>query len=258
MQKVKECIFASVANVPAANEMRVRSFNDYNRLLKVYLDSLTLGGNLKRPIKDYTQICCQKTATANESFTKEKILLYIARWYPERMDFGEQIEYAFNKKTKIKSDLRLELSKYSGIAVEYIRCEHPRAYLLKNVENRRKVCILNWENTNCSENSTIIGKQWKCKNGEFILYKDCREKEKLTKEDFESGSITSVIGRQEEALVFYSPQQQIEREKQEKLEQEERKKQQQEAQNDAIERMKQSSELAAKAAQKSMEKSLTK
>jgi hypothetical protein len=103
MQKVKESICGSVANVPAANEMRVRSFNDYNRLLKVYLDSLTLGANLKRSIQDYTQICCQKTATANESFTKEKILLYIARWYPQRMDFGQQIEYAFDKKTKIKS-----------------------------------------------------------------------------------------------------------------------------------------------------------
>eukprot|EP00483_Globobulimina_turgida_P008624 UN08642 len=122
------------------------------------------------------------------------------------MDFGQQIEYAFDKKTKIKSELRLELSKYSGIPVEYIRCEHPRAYLLKNVENRRKVCILDWENANCTDHNTLTGKQWKCENGEFILYKDCREKERLTKENFETGSITSVIPRQEEALNFYSPQ----------------------------------------------------
>merc|ERR1712130_853839 len=217
MDKVKQTIFENVANVPSANKMRIRSFNDHNRLIKVYNDSLTLKGNLKRSIKDFTQICCQETAKENEQFTADRILLYAARWYPERMDFCNQIEYAFNKKLKIKSDLKEELSKISGIPLEHIRVEHPRAYLLKNVENRRKVCILDWENTNCGDNTTLISKQWKCKNGEFILFKDNRETEKLTKEDFETGSITSVIPRREEALIFYSPQQQIEREKEEEI-----------------------------------------
>merc|ERR1712228_1012735 len=202
MDKVKQTIFENVANVPSANKMRIRSFNDHNRLIKVYNDSLTLKANLKRSIKDFTQICCQETAKENEQFTADKILLYAARWYPERMDFGNQIEYAFDKKLKIKSDLKEELSKISGIPLEHIRVEHPRAYLLKNVENRRKVCILDWENEKCGDQSTLTGKQWKCKSGEFILYKDNREKEKLTKEDFETGSIVSVLPQREQALVF--------------------------------------------------------
>merc|ERR1712176_927047 len=258
MNKVKEEITKNVANVPPANQMRLRSFNDHNRLIKVYLDSKTLKQNLKRSIKDYTQICCQKTAKENEEFTEDKILLYVARWYPERMDFGQIVEYAFNKKTKIKSELREELSKFSGIPFENIRCEHPRAYLLKNPENRRKICILNWENTDCGDNTTLISKQWKCKSGEFILYKDNTEKERLTKEDFETASITSILPRREEALVFYTPQQQIQREKEQKLKEEQRKKEQEQAQKDAIQRMKESNDKNIKNAQKAMEKSLDK
>eukprot|EP01083_Nonionella_stella_P118255 352992_1 len=257
MDKVKREITQRVANVPPANQMRLRSFNDHNRLLKVYLDSKTLGKNLKKQIKDYTQICCQRTAKTNEVLNENMMLLYVARWFPDRMDFGEQIEFALNKKTKIKSELREELSALSGIAVEHIRCEHPRAYLLKNVENRRKVCILDWENSNCTANTTLVSKQWKCKNGEFILYKDNRQKERLTKDDFATKSITFALGSQrEEALVFYSPQQQIEREKEKKEKEEANKKEMQQAQQDAIQRIKQSKDVAAKAAQKSMQKAL--
>jgi len=256
MDKVKQTISENVANVPAANKMRIRSFNDHNRLIKVYNDSMTLKQNLKRSIKDFTQICCQETAKENEQFTADKILLYAARWFPQRMDFGNQIEYAFDKKLKIKSTLKEELSKISGIPLEHIRVEHPRAYLLKNVENRRKVCILDWENEKCTDQSTLTGKQWKCKSGEFILYKDNREKEKLTKEDFETASIVSLVPRREEALVFYTPQQQIEREKEEKLKKEKAKKEQEQAQKDAIERMKQSKDENIQKAQKTMEKSL--
>jgi len=258
MNKVKETITKNVANVPPSNRMRIRSFNDHNRLIKVYLDSLTLKENLKRSIKDYTQICCQKTAKEDEQFTKDMILLYVARWFPERMDFGPQIEYAFNKKLKIKSELKEELSKFSGIPLEHLRVEHPRAYLLKNVENRRKVCILDWENTNCGDNTTLISKQWKCKNGEFILFKDNRETEKLTKEDFETGSITSVIPRREEALIFYSPQQQIEREKEEEIRKQQRQKEQEQAQKDAIERMQNTKDLKSNQAQKVAVKSVEK
>ncbi len=78
----------------------------------------------------------------------------------------------------------------------------------------------------------------------------------LTKEDFETKSISSFLPAQEQALVFYSPQQQIEREQQQKKKAEESKAEFEKAQQDAIERMKQSSDVAAKAAQKSMEKSM--
>ena len=256
MDKVKQTITENVANVPPAYKMRLRSFNDHNRLMKVYLDSKTLKQNLKRSIKDFTQICCQETMTEDEHFTADKLLLYVARWYPDKMDFGPHVEYAFSKKMKIKSELREELSKMSGIPVEHIRTEHPRPYLLKNPENRRKICVLDWDNTNCGEGSTLTGKPWKCKSGDFVLYKDCREPEKLTKEDFETKSIASFLPAQEQALVFYSPQQQIEREQQQKEKEKENKAEFEKAQQDAIERMKQSADVAAKAAQKSMEKAM--
>merc|ERR1712039_1031996 len=149
-----------------------------------------------------------------------------------------------------------ELSKISGIPLEHIRVVHPRAYLLKNVANRRKVCIQDWENEKCTEQSTLTGKQWKCKSGEFILYKDNRENERLTKEDFATASIVSFLPRREEALVFYSPEQQIQREKEEKLKKEKAKKEQEQAQKDAIERLKQSQDKGIRKAQASMEKSL--
>jgi len=258
LDKVKQTIAENVANVPSANRMRIRSFNDSsNRLIKVYNDSLTLKQNLKRSIKDFTQICCQQTEKENERFTADKILLYAARWYPERMDFGPQIEFAFDKKLKIKSSLREELAALSGIPLQHLRVEHPRAYLLKNVANRRKVCILDWENEKCSAQSTLVGKQWKCKSGEFILYKDNREKERLTKEDFETGtSIASLLPRREEALIFYSPAQQIQREKEQKLKKELAQKEQEQAQKDAIERMKQSNDKGIEKVKATMEKSL--
>jgi len=256
MERVKREIVSKVANVPPANQMRLRSFNDHNRLMKVYFDNKTLKGNLKKAIKDYTQICCQQTATENEEFSEDKILLYVAQWFPQRMDFGPTVEYAFNKKTKIKSELREELSKYSGIPVEHLRCDHPRAYYLQNPEHRRKICILDWENESCGEHTVLTSKQWKCKNGEFILFKDNREKEKLSKEDFETASISSLAQREENPLVFYTPQQQIEREIEQKKKEEEEKQMREQAQQDAIARMKQSHDVAAKAAQKSMQKSL--
>jgi len=256
MDRVKRTITENVAGVPAANKMRLRSFNDHNRLMKVYLDSKTLRGNLRRSIKDFTQICCQETAAVDEHLTEDMLLLAVARWYPKRMDIGPPIELALKKKTKIKSELRTELSKMSGIPLEFIRCEHPRPYLLKKPENRRQICVLDWDNTACGDGSTLSGKQWKCKSGDFVLFKDCRETELLTKEDFQTKSISFLPAAREEALVFYSPQQQIEREQQQQREQKEKQEELERAQQDAIERMKQSKEVAAKAALKSMENAM--
>ena len=79
MEKVKHEIFSNVENVPEVSFMRLIEF--YNsRLTRICSDNKTFGKNAGGSLKHYKVLCCQKTATANESFISNGLLFNVARW----------------------------------------------------------------------------------------------------------------------------------------------------------------------------------
>jgi len=224
--------------------MRIREFMG-NRFTKIYSDNKKLGQNTGNSIKDYKQICCQITIN-EDNFTNHHILLNVSRWYPEKFMFGKFEEISLLKNTKIKSELREIISKYSQINIQDIRIEHPRPYELK-INERKKLCILDWNNDKCNDHSTLISEPWTCKDGDYILFKNNQEQERYNLKDFDQGPMQSIsFLREEKPLIFYSPEEQIAREKEEeerkqKLEEDKLKNQQ-----DAIERFAQNEKSTTK------------
>ena len=251
MKKVKEHIFDNVANVPKVSLMRLREFNN-NRLTRTYSDNKTLGKNAGSSLKDYKGLCIQKCATENELFDNNSLLLNVARWYPEKLMYSRPIEMSFRKHMKIKTELKNFLSDYSGIKFENLRCENPRPYLLK-AGDIEKICILDWDNTKCDSNSTLSSQPWKCKSGDFILFKNNNEKELFGSKDFENANQFSGRFQQAEVpLVILTPEEQILKEEEEKrkreLQKQQDEKNRQDAQNRYNEKKQQQQQQAAPAA----------
>jgi len=195
--------------------MRIRDFTSA-RLTKVYLDTKTLRANCGRGrnnVHDFQQICVQKTAT-KEHFTKDHLLLLVGRWHSRKMDFSEFQELSFLNTTSIKTELRQILSEYSGIKYEDLQVIHPLPYQVLKVRERTKICIADWEMLDVRDESTLgTARPWKCKSGEYIVYKDKNEKELYTREDFDLGLVSlAPFIREEVPLIFYTPEQQLERE----------------------------------------------
>jgi len=223
------------------------------------LDTKTLRANCgrgKNNVHDFQQICVQKTAT-KEHFTKDHLLLLVGRWNPRKMDFSVFQELSFANSTQIKTELRQLLSEYSGIKYEDLQVIHPLPYQVLRVKERTKICIADWEMHDIRDESTLSStRPWKCKNGEYIIYKDKNEKELYTREDFDLGLVSlAAFIREEVPLIFYTPEQQLERE----LQMEEQKKKDKEelsaAQKQAVERLQNVTHQSAAKAQEMLAKS---
>jgi len=210
MKKVKETIHEKVENVPPPELMRIREFAN-KRLTKIYLDTKTLGKNAGGSILDFKQICCQRTSKP-ETIDKDSIMLYVARWHPETLDYSTPQEMSFSKHCLI-TDLKKDLSSLSGIPLEHIRVEHPRPFLLKN-EHKKRICILDWDGSKLIASSTLGSKPWSLRSGDHIFYKDNREKEKYSKDDF-AENIMLKMEFEEQPLIIYDPLEQMLREEEE-------------------------------------------
>ncbi|ETO20273.1 hypothetical protein RFI_16943 [Reticulomyxa filosa] len=213
-KKKRRTIFC-IYFMPHPDYMRIRDFTS-SRLTKVYLDTKTLRGNCgrgKNNVHDFQQICVQKVAT-KEHLTKDHLLLLVGRWYPREMDFAVFEELSFLNSTPIKTDLRRMLSEYSGISFEDLQVIRPFPYQITKVKERAKLCVADWEMLDIRNDSTLASKRpWKCKSGDYIVFKDRNEKELYTREDFDMGLVSlAPFIREEVPLIFYTPEQQIERE----------------------------------------------
>ncbi|ETO22017.1 hypothetical protein RFI_15184 [Reticulomyxa filosa] len=243
--------------MPHPDFMRIRDFTA-SRLTKVYLDTKTLRGNCgrgKNTVHDFQQICVQKTST-KEHLTKDHILLLIGRWYSRKMDFSEFEELAFLNSTAIKTEVRQILSQYSGIPYENLQVIHPFPYQVSKVKERTKICVADWEMADIRDDSTLVSRPWKCKSGEYLVFKDKNEKELYTREDFDLGLVSlAPFIREEVPLIFYTPEQQLQRER----EMEEQKKKEKEeltaAQKQAVEKLQNVTHQSAAKAQELLSKS---
>ena len=191
MTRVKQEIYKSCDLISTGKagidikHMRIREF--YNgRLTRTYYDSKTLGKNAGAGLKDYKSLCVQKTKIENEILDKNSILCYVAQWFPQKLIYSQPAELMISKQWKIKTDLKSFLSSYSGINIQHIRYCLPRKWCLKP-EKIETICHQDWENVKCGNNhdATVGGSPWRAKSGDYILFKDARQKELFGPQDFD-------------------------------------------------------------------------
>ena len=217
-------------------------------------EAFSLKDNLGKKIQDYTQICCQQI-TQTEELTKSHLLLYVARWYPQKMIISPFNEMSFKKFTKIKTELREILAKMSGIPYEHLRVCNPLPWYLKPKE-RKNLATSDWEGIKkkLNDKSTIAGKNgWKCKMGQFILYKDNREQEQYFDDSININMVSHV--NDNAVLKIYSPDEQIAMEREAELKNKKAIDAQEQAKLDAIERLNKSKGDFADKVKKSVKKS---
>jgi len=138
--------------------------------------------------------------------------------------------------------------------LEHIRVEHPRPFLLKN-EHKKRICILDWDGSKLIASSTLGSKPWSLRSGDHIFYKDNREKEKYSKDDF-AENIMLKMEFEEQPLIIYDPLEQMLREEEENKKLTEQKEKFDTAQQDAILRMQDNAHASAAKAQTIIQKSL--
>lgn len=180
MNKIKDIISKQCkGKVPKIKRMRIREFVN-NRLSRLYYDDKTLSENCGSSIKDYKQICIQRKWRKNEpDITKKFILMNCIRWYPKTSALGPMIEFAFLKKTKIRTDLKIELSDIIQIDAVYLEYTLVHGYKLKEYidvnPSGRWNSHWNAMFSMTNNKNTLVSKPWLCKQGDILLYVDNRE-----------------------------------------------------------------------------------
>jgi len=201
-----------------------------NKLTKVYTDDANLRQNAPG-LKDYRCIALQRTLVS-EHLTKAHKLINVQRWFPEQFKLSKPVEMAVLGATKV-SELKALLAEIYVVPLEHIRIDKPFAWKLHDKEN---LPTLDWQGSKLKPESTLGGLPWRILDGDFIVFKDNREKERvIVTQTSEAGRIVPVR-QAERALRMYTPEEQAIREVEEKKKEEDAKKADEVARNDAIKR----------------------
>eukprot|EP01084_Bolivina_argentea_P247862 414638_1 len=153
--------------LPCYKYMRLRSFkcsDKSKRLSKVYNDhqNITLD-------EDFEEICVQRIFKP-EIYTNEYIMLYITEWNAIHRLLGKILEIRFNRKNKIM-DFKRELSNVIGLDINAFLIAKCRTFWLRE-ENYDNITKMKWDES-VLKGQRLCGKKskWKCKDGDYILYK---------------------------------------------------------------------------------------
>eukprot|EP00455_Lapot_gusevi_P008301 TRINITY_DN13606_c0_g1_i2.p1 TRINITY_DN13606_c0_g1~~TRINITY_DN13606_c0_g1_i2.p1 ORF type:complete len:372 (-),score=184.15 TRINITY_DN13606_c0_g1_i2:67-1119(-) len=217
---------ATLEQAPPSDLIRIRERLE-RRLTKVYLDTQTLKQNALG-LKDFKEIVLQRTKVA-ESITADHLLLPVRQWFPVEYKLGPVEEMAFLKSTTI-GELKATFASIYSIPVEDVRVCKPFAYQLKDLDNMPK---LDWFGVKTTDASTLGGAPWRTRSGDYILFKDNRQPERVIEEAVPVGA----VGWQppvERALKIYSLEEQMIREAERLSLEEEQKKNEEAARQEAI------------------------
>jgi len=224
-------ILSKLPGVPNPSLMRIRDIFD-GKMGKVWAHNALVKKN--SPGKDYKEIVIQALEKPEE-LTDQHILINIRQWLPDQFKLAKTQEVPLFGSMTI-DEFKIYLCPLYSIPPEDIRVVKPRAYKLKNIE---EIPQMDWFGFDLTANSTLAGKPWNLHDGDIVLFKDNRVKEKKRELPKPVSSSSSSHPKPvEHGIKIYSIEEMIERQKKEQEEEKTRKEEEEKLRAEAAQRIK--------------------
>jgi hypothetical protein len=164
-------VLAGLTGAPSAAFTRVRE-KSATQLTHVWVDGKTVKKNCPGD-DDGRELVLQETKV-EETLGDDSLLLNVQQWFPAECRLGRADEMAFARGMKL-SALKQCLGELHGLPTEEVRVVKPRLFKLKDKQN---IPGLDWFGMDVSDGSSLGGAPWKCRSGDFVLFKDNRAQER--------------------------------------------------------------------------------
>jgi len=228
LDQVKQ-VLSALPGTPPPRLMRIRDkLND--RMEKVWASNQLVKKNAPG-VRDFKDIVIQPTIV-EEELTDKHILINIRQWFPDQYRLGKALEFALLSTMTIEG-LKIFLCPVMSIPPEDIRVVKPRAFQIKEIE---AIPHLDWFGADLLPETVIGGKPWQLRDGDTILFKDNRVKEKRR----EIRAIATNPGHRvvEHSIKIYTMEEQLERERKEQEEEKKKKEEDEKKKKEEEERIK--------------------